>query len=786
MGVNEDGTLMTPNDIYGMGFEEGDEDVRREMILRKRERDLQEEYGPYFEPDPESDFRTVGQLTSAVADPTSLLPLGRGVLTAFGIGSGLGVSTSVAEDLATTGEIDPVKAAIYGGTGGALGAAFPLAGKAYRAIRDSAGRRVADDAVAKAEMNLDASVDNQIANDSAFSRLMGRNAQALDRYLGTLSTRIGNISEPIMHKVREFEFNVHTNTQKALADADPFLRSLKQMKGGLKREISRHLFDGNYKAAEGLMTKPMREQFSVVKDQLANYRTRMQESGLPVMDEAADYFPRRVKDYEGLRQAMGKPLLGKIDKAEKQYAEKLGKRVTDLDQATRAEIANKVIRGYELKTDGNLPSFAKPRQFEKIPENLRKFYSSPEESLHLYLRNAENTLARRKFFGRNLVIEGAEENKEASIGNVVAEEIAAGRISSLDQDKLVELLSSRFIKGEQSMGAGFGTIRDLGYAGTIANFWSALTQFGDLGTSGALNGFRNTIKSMLGSKDITIVDLGINNISQEFSDVRKTSKLLDKAFGVSGFKAIDRLGKETFINASFRKNIKMVQSKAGEAAFRKKWGKFYGDDIETLITDLKAGKVTDTTKFHAFNELSGVQPITMSEMPQAYLDNPNFGRLLYSLKSFTIKQIDVVRREIVQEFRKGSKISAVKKAATLAGYLAAANVGTQTVKDLLLGRDVYVEDLPDNAVWALLSVFGVNKYTSDKYLSKGEWTDAFWETIKAATPIIDAVTTGAYELTKEDPDLSKQARSIPVIGPLLYNWFLGGAEKYNERLAKER
>ena len=75
---------------------------------------------------------------------------------------------------------------------------------------------------------------------------------------------------------------------------------------------------------------------------------------------------------------------------------------------------------------------------------------------------------------------------------------------------------------------------------------------------------------------------------------------------------------------------------------------------------------------------------------------------------------------------------------------------------------------------------------SDKYLSEGKFTDAAIETLAPATPIIDAVLGGTAELTEEDPNLSQYARSIPVIGPMLYNWFLGGAEKYNERLAKER
>jgi len=328
-------------------------------------------------------------------------------------------------------------------------------------------------------------------------------------------------------------------------------------------------------------------------------------------------------------------------------------------------------------------------------------------------------------------------------------------------------------------------LRDLGYMGTIANPISAITQLGDLGVSGALYGFRNTIASMFGAKNIKLVDLGLSDISKEVAEVRPTAKLLDKMFRASGFKAIDRLGKETAINASLRKNINMVKTAKGEAAFRKKWGKFYEGEIDALVADLKNKQISDIVKFHAFNELSDVQPITMLELPQGYNMYKN-GRILYALKSFTLKQLDVVRRNVVQEYAKGSKTQAIKQAALLAGYLSTANVATQTVKDLLLGRDVEVDDIPNNALWALLGVYGGNKYINDKYISKGQITDAAKDLIMPATPILDAVFEGGAELAGEDPDIAKYTRSIPVVGPLVYNWFLGGAEKYNERLAKER
>lgn len=286
---------------------------------------------------------------------------------------------------------------------------------------------------------------------------------------------------------------------------------------------------------------------------------------------------------------------------------------------------------------------------------------------------------------------------------------------------------------------------------------------------------------MFGTKNLRMVDMGLDRAGQEFADVRKSAKILDKLLGVSGFKAVDRLGKETIMNAALRKNFKTVSTPAGERAFKQKWGKFYGDDIDTLVSHLKSGEVTDRVKEHAFNELSDVQPISSLEMPQVYLESPN-GRILYSLKTFTLKQLDVARRDVVQQWKRGNKTQAIKNASALAGYMAASGVAVQTVKDLLLGREVRPDDLPENALWALTGVYGINRYISDKYLSEGNVTEAAVNMIAPATPIIDAVFQAPVELTQEDPNLAKYMRSIPVVGPMLYNWFGGGAEKYNERL----
>jgi hypothetical protein len=293
---------------------------------------------------------------------------------------------------------------------------------------------------------------------------------------------------------------------------------------------------------------------------------------------------------------------------------------------------------------------------------------------------------------------------------------------------------------------------------------------------------------MFGTKNLKIIDLGLDDvITQELSqgDPRKTAKALNKVMGWAGFRFTDRLGKETLINSAFKKAQQMVKSDKGEAKFRQKIGKLYGDETESLIADLKSGEITENVKFFAFNELSDVQPISLSELPEKYLNSKN-GRLLYMLKSFTLKQLDLVRNRVIGEWKKGNKVDATKQAALLAGYLSTANMGTQAVKDLMMGREVYADDIPDKAVWALLGGFGMSEYTWDRYLSQGKIIEGTVDYLTPATPVIEAVLAGTLELGEEDPDFSPVLKGIPLAGPLLYSWLGGGAENYNQRQEKRR
>ena len=75
---------------------------------------------------------------------------------------------------------------------------------------------------------------------------------------------------------------------------------------------------------------------------------------------------------------------------------------------------------------------------------------------------------------------------------------------------------------------------------------------------------------------------------------------------------------------------------------------------------------------------------------------------------------------------------------------------------------------------------------AEKYLRKGRLSEWAANLISPALPIVDAIWGVTTESVKDDPSMERYLRPIPLVGPLLYNWFGGGAEKYNERMEKAR
>ena len=815
---------ISPTEKYGEDYIAASPEQRRDMIAQRRLTNLAEEYGVDFQPG-DGAASMLGSFAGAVADPTSLIPVGATMKTAIPALAGLGGGFSVLEDVAKNEEVDPAKAATYAVTSAIGGAALMGGAKAVGAAASKISDKAAKGLTEKAQKIIDAPAPEGIATadivgklraagmndkqilkvEQAYQRLgtkpklrMASNAEkefddlitkhsavarsknkTVDTVLGIMSTRLKELDEGIFGRAQKFEFDTKVKTSKYLNIAEGFTKKFNKLPEPMRQRIGFFLSNGEFKAAESVMLKhdpELASSFQGIKDVVDTLGRELQEAG-HTFELMENYFPRLIKDKPGLWESLGKEERSAIDQAIVEYAKKQKIKAENVPEEMQIKIANQVLRGYRITVDGHKPSFVKDRKLQRLtPEQFKTFYADPSEALHKYISGAVNDIERRKFFGRS----GVDDDVVSSIGKLVKD----ANLSPQKEAQLADILTARFVGGEASPHAAIRTLRELGYMGTIANPFTAIKQLGDLANSAALNGFRNTISAMFKSdaKEARLIDLGLDNtiLHEIVQDRGKLATTLDTMLKGTGFQRIDRFGKETYINAALQRLRGQAKSSKGIDKIREKWGGVYGDEFDVLVKDIQSGQMTPLVKQHLFAELAEVQPITMLEQPEAFAANPN-ARIMYMLKSFTLKQWDIVRKNIIQEWQKGNKKEAATKAAIMAGYLTTANVATQTVTDLMLGREVKPDDLPTKAMWALTGVYGFGQYSTERYLSRGDVKGFVMNVITPATPVIDAAFAGAIEPFEEDPNYGKVVKGVPVVGNFIYSWFMGGAEKYNER-----
>ena len=392
--------------------------------------------------------------------------------------------------------------------------------------------------------------------------------------------------------------------------------------------------------------------------------------------------------------------------------------------------------------------------------------------------------SKRRFFGKDgRVKEGTDDlDYNASAGALIARET-----SNLSQDAindLQNLISARFDGEDLKMGQVTSKARDLQYMSLLAQLDSAAVQLGDVGSAVYLNGFRNVFEGFKG-KQLDAEDIGIiNNVAAEMNSGGGLSKLLDRALGLSGFKAVDRIGKNAVINSSLIKYQKMAATTEGRAALEKQWGEVFGNETGALIEELGNKQITDRVKTLIWNDLADVQPIALSELPEKYLTMEN-GRIFYSLKTYMIKQLDLVRNTAIKDIRSKDKATQKKGLKRLAEYGAIMGIGNgsvATVRDYYLSggdeRSVTPTAYADNILNSIMSTAFLNRYTIDKYLAEGKPAEALVSQIMpAAVGVIDT-TVGA--LSGDPEKLNRAAKNIPVIGKAYYTFLGGGMEKNQE------
>jgi len=852
----EDGLVsyQSPVELYGDEFMDMDYDQRRDFLLNRRDQMVAEEHKDTIilqeEQGKSATAEILGGLTGMLMSPTTLAPVGKGVIGAAKAGGLLGLEIEAAEQTAegSLDLVDLAKAVTIGAVGSAVitkaaqatnnAVKLVLAKKKAKKTQqqiDNMSAKVEDELAtgvsqglspkenwARARRNLGLS-SSEVADLAAHGKVsfpspeqaaqiatakanpipaLHSARKAMDALLAPISTVVRNIDESTFGRLRKFEFDTHFGIQQKVAEVSDFMTlGSKARKGKYSAQYSEFesaLFNGNFQKANNIarvyfpeLLEPL-QKVTGPEGVLNVLHKELKASGVDV-GFLENYFPRVVKDLTGLLNSVGKEKKTLLEKALTQEAknQKLAS-WQELDSNTVSDVINKVLRGG--KRSNYKIGLAQQRSIAEVDQTLKDFYYSAPESLNFYITSAIKEIEKRRFFGKNVVL---DENKKVdlqqSIGRYVGESLESGKISFEQADELSQVLTARFIMGEKSGSSLVVGAKDIQTATLLGQFDSAVIQLADIGASVYMNGFRNTIKSLIPAArkrtETSAEDFGvINNISADINTNGVLANSLDKVMTWSGFKFIDRLGKDTFISAAYKNNTQLARTNPQKIA--EKWGNVFGDETQALIQDLKAGRMSDNVKLLLFNQLSDIQPITLSEMPRAYLNSPN-GRIFYALKSFALKQLDIMRRDFADQVAKGNYKEGFTNLASYAASIGLAGGAVGTARDAIQTKELRLEQFDDKVFETWMSLIFANKYMRDRYLSEGEAGKA---ALNIITPAIFSMTDEAgkammdsiFQDEQQDSEsFNKVISKLPVLGKISYYWLLGGAERKIERERKE-
>jgi len=253
---------------------------------------------------------------------------------------------------------------------------------------------------------------------------------------------------------------------------------------------------------------------------------------------------------------------------------------------------------------------------------------------------------------------------------------------------------------------------------------------------------------------------------------------------------IDSIGKELLINNAFDTYKRQASTEMGRKRLLKKIQPIFGNKSNSVINELLALKKDSSMKPSAnikmllYSRLLDFQPVSLSEMTEYYLNGGNL-RVLYMLKTYTIKQFDVFRNEVWREFKEGDahqKLEAMRNLIVIGSALALANAGADEIKDWMSGKET---KFSDNVIENLWTMGGANRYVRMQARREGAGTAA----LQMVLPPYKFINSFGKDITNKkmfaNPlEESRFLESLPFIGKLAY-WRVGRGTEYRPSIEEQ-
>lgn len=673
----------------------------------------------------------------------------------------------------------------------------------------------------KAEKINEGTADNPFIPPSRASQAMRYAKEFVSDALVPLSRKLKNISPQINAIFRQHEGTINKTTREYLDRTAPFITSMtKRLKGNEKkqREFKLHLLNGDMAKIRVMLddlkvSDQVGKEFTEMQKAFNDIRNYARQEGGIDVGYQEGYFPRLIKDYKSFRSALAGDDSNAVTKALEEYAQKEGlDSVESIPEGVAAEITSRTLRGFPVQPGASLPGNLKERKIGFIrDERMIDGYADPADALKNYVERTVQAVERRKFLYRNpnakgeeVGFEGSKDRQGADLGmDMEVDDTLAGQVaqrllkdrndlSPEDVEKLKDIIQARF--SGKTVDPFIQGVKNLNYIQVMGNFGSAITQLGDLAYSIYFNGFDNTFKSLFNQKEnfdfVKYFNLKDHNIDAATS-TGGLSNALDKVFTVTGLKKLDQLAKNTTMNASWKKY--KAQAMKNSQALQDDLTPVFGKDrAGRMVKELResnpaSGELPKGVEELIWYKFLDVNPATLGEMPKFYNQSGN-ARIMYMLKSFTVKQFDVFREAAQKDidranefYKQGNKKQAAKAAAEaiskitgLGLVFGAANASTDMIKDTLYGRPIKRDELFEDNLWRLA---GINRYIVNKARREGP-AKATLEMLLPPTAIFDRGWQDISAIVGDGEYKGAMLQGTPL--DMVYWKYLGGLDKIQD------
>ena len=463
-------------------------------------------------------------------------------------------------------------------------------------------------------------------------------------------------------------------------------------------------------------------------------------------------------------------------------------KIMGVDQGTNEQKAmaiNKYFRGFEPKDlAAAKPGNIKRRDIMYVTKAMSKFYKNSFEALVDYADDMAKAISIKEVFGIS------EKDLDTSVGQLVLNAREKYRLSHREEELLKNIITA-FVRPSKA-GQVIHAIKSTGYLMTITNPISTVSQLEDIGVCCAQWGHANTAKTL--AKKGTDGWIKLEQIGAELYDVdiRNTmeglmDKGLRKLLAANGFTFMDRLGKETYINADFQARQKMA--KDNPAKLQKELESMFSkEEAKEVMTALKEGNLNnENLQSLLYFDLSAIQPMSMVDMPKFYSLGGGLPKLLYQLKSFALRRANYLYTRTQEQFHNAQTPEEYARAATNALYFFSLVVGygaiNNLLKNFLLGRPLDVtEELIDTMLQNVMFT---------RFMIKRAKQDPVMTLVNGVLPPAIGTANDLWQDTfkvvggkKEVSQMNIWSR-LPVIGKPYYWWF-GGGKAITEKDNKEK